>query len=99
MDSPMPATILLEAFKKMYDLVGFDVWNAHSVTTDAKRTYAQLSQATIFGVTDVYFLAGYYKIMEVVVDEVKRLSYRCVHTKNGGKYQADCFIKAIGTKP
>ena len=25
--------------------------------------------------TDVYFLAGYFGLMEVVVDEIKRLTY------------------------
>ena len=29
----------------------------------------------VFGVTDVYFLAGYFGLMEVVVDEIQRLTY------------------------
>ena len=28
-------------------------------------------------VTDVYFLAGYYGLMEVLVDEIKRLTSGC----------------------
>lgn len=95
----IPATVLLEAFSKMYTLVGFDVWSAHSVHTDAKRSFAQISQKTIFGVTDIYFLAGYYGIMTCVVDEIKRLSSGVIHTKKGKKIKAEVFIKAIGTKP
>eukprot|EP00971_Amphidinium_carterae_P183478 3641802-Amphidinium_carterae.1 len=44
-------------WEEMYDLVGFDVWTAHSVQTDAKHSYAQVNSKTVFGVTDVYFLA------------------------------------------
>lgn len=97
--TPLPATVLLDAFKKMYDLVGFDVWLAHSVQTDEKRTYAQISQKTIFGVTDIYFLAGYYGLMQVIVDEVKRLSHHTIHTKKSKKIECEVFIKAIGTTP
>jgi len=97
--APVSAAVLLEAFSKMYNLVGFDVWNAHSVHTDAKRSFAQITQKTIFGVTDIYFLAGYYGIMQCIVDEVKRVSHQCIHTKKGKKVNTEVFIKAIGTKP
>merc|ERR1719464_364797 len=52
MPRPLPAAVLLASFKRMYDLVGFDVWTAHSVTTDAKRSFAHIQQKTIFGDTD-----------------------------------------------
>jgi hypothetical protein len=58
-----------------------------------------ITQNTIFGVTDIYFLAGYFGLMEVVVDEVKRLTYHNVTTKKNKKIECECFIKAIGTKP
>eukprot|EP00413_Alexandrium_margalefii_P013573 CAMPEP_0204531224 /NCGR_PEP_ID=MMETSP0661-20131031/11049_1 /ASSEMBLY_ACC=CAM_ASM_000606 /TAXON_ID=109239 /ORGANISM="Alexandrium margalefi, Strain AMGDE01CS-322" /LENGTH=631 /DNA_ID=CAMNT_0051537365 /DNA_START=67 /DNA_END=1962 /DNA_ORIENTATION=+ len=97
--APVAATVLLDAFSKMYNLVGFDVWSAHAVHTDAKRSFAQISQKTIFGVTDIYFLAGYYDLMTCIVDEVKRISHQCIHTKKGKKINTEVFIKAIGTKP
>jgi len=97
--TPLPAACLLDAFKKMYDLVGFDVWMAHSVTTDAKRSFAHIQQKTIFGVTDIYFLAGYFGLMECIVDEIKRVSHHMLHTKKGKKISTEVFIKAIGTKP
>uniref|UniRef100_A0A7S1W0F6 Uncharacterized protein n=1 Tax=Alexandrium catenella TaxID=2925 RepID=A0A7S1W0F6_ALECA len=96
---PVPASVLLDAFSKMYNLVGFDVWTAHAVHTDAKRSFAQITQKTIFGVTDIYFLAGYYDLMTCIVDEVKRVTHQCIHTKKGKKVKTEVFIKAIGTKP
>merc|ERR1712154_210772 len=83
----------------MYDLVGFDVWSAHSVKTDANRSFAHLSQRTVFGVTDVYFLAGYYGLMDVIVDEIKRITPGCAHTKKGKKIKCEVIIKAVGTVP
>eukprot|EP00440_Ansanella_granifera_P054980 gb/GFBE01059601.1/.p1 GENE.gb/GFBE01059601.1/~~gb/GFBE01059601.1/.p1 ORF type:complete len:632 (+),score=149.44 gb/GFBE01059601.1/:1-1896(+) len=96
---PVPGPIMLEGFQKMYDLVGFDVWSAHSVKTDANRTFAHVSQKTVFGVTDVYFLAGYYGLMEVVVDEIKRLTNGCANTKKGKKIKCQVILKAVGTVP
>eukprot|EP00933_Yihiella_yeosuensis_P058411 TRINITY_DN5887_c0_g5_i1.p1 TRINITY_DN5887_c0_g5~~TRINITY_DN5887_c0_g5_i1.p1 ORF type:complete len:627 (+),score=105.47 TRINITY_DN5887_c0_g5_i1:85-1965(+) len=96
---PVPGTIIMEVFQKMYDLVGWDVWSAHSVKTDANRTFAHVSQKTVFGVTDVYFLAGYYGLMEVVVDEIKRLTHHCAHLKKGRKIECEVIVKAVGTLP
>mmetsp|Transcript_102000 Transcript_102000/g.283872 ORF Transcript_102000/g.283872 Transcript_102000/m.283872 type:complete len:626 (-) Transcript_102000:191-2068(-) len=96
---PIPGNIMLDAFQQMYNLVGFDAWSAYSVKTDANRTFAHISQKTVFGVTDIYFLAGYYDLMEVLVDEVKRLTYHSVHTKKGRKVQAEVIVKAVGTVP
>merc|ERR1719188_214199 len=96
---PVPGNVLLDVFQVMYDLVGFDVWTAHSVQTDEKHSFAQITQRTVFGVTDVYFLAGYYGLMEVVVDEIKRLTRQCAHTKKMKKIECEAIIKAIGTSP
>jgi len=99
-ESPAPGTVILDSFQRMFDLVGYNVWENEAVTTDKNRTFAHISQKTIFGVTDVYFLAGYYGLMEVVVDEIKRLSYQTVHTKNlNRKIECEAIIKAIGTHP
>mmetsp|Transcript_44761 Transcript_44761/g.100500 ORF Transcript_44761/g.100500 Transcript_44761/m.100500 type:complete len:656 (-) Transcript_44761:62-2029(-) len=96
---PLPAIVMMDAFKRMYDLLGWDVWQAYSVKSDAERTNVQIEQKTIFGVTDIYFLAGYFGLMEVIVDEIKRLTHQCVHTKNGSKLGCEVLIKAIGTAP
>jgi len=96
---PVAGHIMLEAFQQIYNLVGFDVWSAFSVKTDANHTFAHISQKTVFGVTDVYFLAGYYGLMEVLVDEIKRLSPQCAHTKKGKKVPCEVIVKAIGTVP
>jgi len=99
LEMPLPGTILLEGMQKMYDLVGFDAWSAHCVKTDEKRTFAHISQKTAFGVTDVYFLAGYYGLMEVLVDEIKRLTDGCAQTKKGKKIKCQVILKAVGIMP
>jgi hypothetical protein len=99
MDRPLPAQILVDALQKMYNLVGFDCWTAHSVQADATKKNCMIVQKTIFGVTDIYFLAGYFGLMECVVSEIKRITDHCVHTKNYLKIQCEVIIKAIGTRP
>lgn len=95
-----PAGVILDSFKQMFDLVGYDVWKSPSVKTNAKKSFCYIDQKTIFGVTDVYFLAGYYGLMEVTIDEISRCSHRTIHTKNlNKKIECDCVIKAIGTAP
>lgn len=96
---PIPGNVMLDGFQLMYDLVGFDVWTAHSVQTDAAHSFAQIAQKTVFGVTDIYFLAGYYGLMECIVDEIKRLTYHTAHTKKNKKYEVELIVKAIGTSP
>jgi len=98
-DQPVPGHVLMEAMQKMYDLAGFDAWTAHSVRTDANRSFAHISQKTVFGVTDIYFLAAYYGLMEVVEDEIKRLTHLCAHTKKGKMIECEVILKAVGTKP
>lgn len=95
----LPAVLLLDCFKVMYSLVGYDPWTSPSVTTDAKRTSALINQRTIFGVTDIYFLAGYYGLMEVIVSEMEHLTHHTAHLKSGEKVPCECIVKAIGTKP
>merc|ERR1712048_1312232 len=98
-DFPIPGSILLEAMAVIYNLVGFDVWSAYSVTADAKRNNVFINQKTVFGVTDIYFLAGYYGLMEVVVDEIKRLTYMRAQTKKKRTIECEVICKAIGTSP
>lgn len=101
MEKPVPAPVLLDCFRDMYyPHVDFDPWTANGVSSDSKRTTALIVQKTIFGVTDIYFLAGYFGVMEVVENEqIVRVSYMCAHLKSGKALQCDCLIKAIGTRP
>mmetsp|Transcript_27829 Transcript_27829/g.78788 ORF Transcript_27829/g.78788 Transcript_27829/m.78788 type:complete len:674 (-) Transcript_27829:112-2133(-) len=96
---PIPGNVLVHGFAKIYDLVGFDPWSSFAVTTDANRTFANIQSKTIFGVTDVYFLAGYYGLMECVVDEIKRLTEGAAKTKKGKTIECEVIIKATGTAP
>lgn len=100
-EQPVPGHIMLDAMQRMYDLVDWNVWTAHSVKTDAKHSFAYIEQKTVFGVTDIYFLAGYYGLMEVIVDEIKHLSYHSAHCLQSDRRLDDveCIVKAVGTLP
>jgi len=50
----------------------------------------------VFGVTDVYFLACYYGKCEVIIDEIKRLSYQTAHLKKGKSVQCEVILKVVG---
>lgn len=88
--------MLLKAYEPMYKLAGFDPWTAHSVICDKDRSVARITQKTVFGVTDVYFLALYYGRAEVVIDEVKRLSFHTAHLKKGGTLPCEVILKVLG---
>eukprot|EP00408_Alexandrium_pacificum_P025463 CAMPEP_0171187768 /NCGR_PEP_ID=MMETSP0790-20130122/17489_1 /TAXON_ID=2925 /ORGANISM="Alexandrium catenella, Strain OF101" /LENGTH=372 /DNA_ID=CAMNT_0011652835 /DNA_START=82 /DNA_END=1199 /DNA_ORIENTATION=+ len=88
--------MLLRAYEPMYRLAGFDPWMAHSVVTDKDRTVARITQKTVFGVTDVYFLALYYGRAEVVIDEIKRLSHQLAVLKKGRKLRCEVILKVVG---
>lgn len=97
---PCPGVVLVKSLQRMYDLAGYDLWTeSPSVNVDANRTSAMLSQKTIFGVSDPYFLACYYGLAEIVIGEIARLSHHKIHMKNGRKIEAEMIIKATGTMP
>jgi len=98
MASPMPGPVMMDAIQKAYDLIDWDVWGAYSVTTDAKRSYCRVDQGTMFGVTDVYFICGYYGLMDVVVGDVKRLTYQCIHLKTNKKIHCEALLKTVGVR-
>lgn len=99
MSIPMPGPLMMDAIAEAYKLIGWDPWTAYSVVTDARRSYCRIEQGTMFGVTDVYFLAGYYGIMDVVVGEVKRLSHHCVQTKSGEEsIHCEVLLKTVGIR-
>jgi len=52
----------------------------------------------MFGVTDVYFVAGYYGLMDVKVGHVKRLTYKCIALTNGKKIWCDVILKTVGVR-
>mmetsp|Transcript_115978 Transcript_115978/g.323002 ORF Transcript_115978/g.323002 Transcript_115978/m.323002 type:complete len:683 (+) Transcript_115978:89-2137(+) len=93
---PASGLKLLKFFAPMYELVGFDPYSAHSVSCDSKRTIARIRQKTVFGVTDVYFLACYYGKCEVVIDEIKRLSHHTAHLLKGGTLSCEAILKVVG---
>lgn len=94
---PVPGNILLKGFQVMYDLIGFDVWSHPGVQTDKNRSMAFISQETTFGVTDIYFLAFAYGLVEVYVDEVEKLSHHCAHTKKGEQIECQVIMKCLGS--
>ena len=47
------------------------------LVTQSQDSTSQDELVPLLEVTDVYFLAGYYGLMEVLVDEIKRLTNGC----------------------
>jgi len=95
---PVPGPVMMEALCDGYKLIEWDPWTAYSVTTDAKRSRCRIDQGTMFGVTDVYFAAGYYGLMDVVVGDVKKLTYQCMHLKTGKKVPCEVILKTVGVR-
>merc|ERR1719210_1210023 len=95
---PVPGHIFVKAFQVMYDIIGFDCWSHRGVQTDKNRSMAFLSQETTFGVTDVYFLAYAYGLVEVYEDEIQKLSHHCAHTQKGDKIECQVIMKCLGSE-
>mmetsp|Transcript_62436 Transcript_62436/g.140758 ORF Transcript_62436/g.140758 Transcript_62436/m.140758 type:complete len:688 (+) Transcript_62436:64-2127(+) len=94
---PATGSKLLKFFSPMYKLAGFDPWTAHSVSCDSSRQIARIRQKTVFGVTDVYFLACYYGKAKVVIDEIKRLTHHTAHLlKQGRIIDCEVILKVVG---
>ncbi|CAE7763338.1 OGFOD3, partial [Symbiodinium necroappetens] len=94
---PIPGPFIVEAFQKMYGLLGVDVWSHPVVNANADRSSAVLTQTTTFGVTDIYFLACYYKVCEVVHGEIDKLSKGKVHLKDGKELECNVIMKCLGS--
>jgi thioredoxin reductase len=95
----IPATGVqtLRVWEVMYKATtDWDPWTCHSVQADPGRTQARIKQDTVFGVTDVYFLALYYGKAEIVCDEIKKLSHHTAHLKKGRALECEVIIKVIG---
>jgi len=94
---PLPGPFVVEAFDMMYKLLGVDVWSHPVVNANADRTTAILTQTTTFGVTDIYFLACYYKVCEVIQGEVDKLSKGKVHLTDGKELECNVIMKCLGS--
>ncbi|CAE7320740.1 TNPO1 [Symbiodinium sp. CCMP2456] len=92
----IPCSLFLESMEPAYRLIGYDPWSYHSVTYNAARTSAQISQKARFGIGDVYFLALSMGKCEVIVDEVKRLSEGRVHLQSGRELSVQTILKVFG---
>jgi thioredoxin reductase len=97
---PIPGTTLLKAFEVVYSKIGVDVWSHPEVETDAEHSYVMIKSSTSFGVSDVYFLACMYGLVEMFdKDEVKSLSHHCIHTKQGHDVPCQAIMKCLGSEP
>jgi len=94
---PIPGHVLLKSFAYMYDLLGFDVWSHPGVTTDDERTYAVIRQSTTFGVTDIYFLAFAYGLVELFQDKIEKLTHHCAHLEKGNQVECQVILKCLGS--
>jgi len=95
-DAP-PAAFILDAFKPMYDLVGWDAWKFFSVTANSDRTVATIRQYTRWGIGDATFLAVYWDRAEIIQGSVKRFKPRGAVLDAGMVFEdIDHVIKVIG---
>jgi hypothetical protein len=96
--TPVPAAMLLNCCKSMYDCCDFgDPWNFHSVYGSKEKNLCTISSNSRFGIGDVTFLACATGRCEYVVDTVKRFSESTVHLNGGGKLEnIHVIIKALG---
>jgi len=95
---PVPGPVMMDFMVEMYKLVNWDPWTAYSVTTDAKHSFCRVDQGTMFGVTDVYFVAGYFGLMQCLIGDVKKLTYQTMHLKNGKKVPCEVILKTVGVR-
>lgn len=95
-DPPMAASHAINMLEIAYRHVDYNPWDMHSVHTNAQRTHCTVTQKTRFGIGDVYFLAGAYGLMDIVVGEVKRLSKHCIHLVSGRKLHSEAMLKCTG---
>eukprot|EP00439_Symbiodinium_sp_Y106_P045570 s466_g5.t2 len=84
---PIPGPFIVEAFQKIHPVVN----------ANADRSSAVLTQTTTFGVTDIYFLACYYKVCEVIQGEIDKLSKGKVHLKDGKELECNVVMKCLGS--
>eukprot|EP00747_Dinoflagellata_sp_TGD_P181580 gnl/TRDRNA2_/TRDRNA2_35461_c0_seq1.p1 gnl/TRDRNA2_/TRDRNA2_35461_c0~~gnl/TRDRNA2_/TRDRNA2_35461_c0_seq1.p1 ORF type:complete len:700 (-),score=133.98 gnl/TRDRNA2_/TRDRNA2_35461_c0_seq1:100-2199(-) len=98
--TPVPGVSMLNCFAPMYAVAGWDPWDFYSVSSNATRSFAKITQSSRWGTGDFFFLAVHYGKAEVIVDEVKRLKPRSVVLSRSGITldDIDHFCKVCGFK-
>jgi len=98
--NPVSGGLFLRAMKPMYDLLNRSVWDNYAVKAgSSSKSTVSIEQKARFGIGDIYFLAGYYGKMEVIIDPggVKRLSYHEVTLASGRKLEnVKMILKLLG---
>mmetsp|Transcript_85961 Transcript_85961/g.184261 ORF Transcript_85961/g.184261 Transcript_85961/m.184261 type:complete len:727 (+) Transcript_85961:98-2278(+) len=97
-ERPATGAQCLRVMEVMYKLVGWDPWQAYGVQANEDRTQAHIQQASRFGVSDFYFLALYYKKVELLVDEIRRVGSDYIQMRRGKKIRCEVLIKALGLR-
>lgn len=99
-EAPLTAAHTLRMLEVAYKYCGYNPWDMHSVTTNSSRTHATFNQKSRFGIGDIYFLSCAYGIQEIVVDTIKRLTYRTAHLESSRKLDdVDVILKCTGMLP
>lgn len=95
---PLSASLFLRAMKPMYDLMNYNVFDYYGVNANANRKNVMISQKARFGIGDVYFVAGYYGKVEVIVDPggIKRVAHHEVTLCSGRKLNCQVMLKLLG---
>lgn len=93
---PISGPLYMKSNLPAYEQIGFDPWSYYAVHTNEKRTAVTITQKSRFGIGDVYFLANAMGMLEVIEDEISRLSKGCVHLQSGRKLEVDVVLKLYG---
>lgn len=96
---PLSGKTFLDSMVPMYKMMDFDVWTYYAVNADKDRKTANIQQKVRFAIGDIYFLAGYYGKMEVVVepDGIKRLGHQEIVLPSGRHLtNVNVILKLLG---
>mmetsp|Transcript_18418 Transcript_18418/g.41663 ORF Transcript_18418/g.41663 Transcript_18418/m.41663 type:complete len:713 (+) Transcript_18418:87-2225(+) len=95
--APIPAKILLQLFEPMYTVANLPSPFSYATVFGKKDgPSVTIMQSSRFGISDVPFLALAHGKLEIIEDNVKRLSPGTVHVSRGVKLEVSNIIKAIG---
>ena len=91
------AKLTLNSMRPMYDLIGVDVWDYYSVSSNESRTTCTIKQKARFGIGDVYFLGMACGFCEHIVDDTKRVSEKTIHLESGRRLEdVSHILKLLG---